>query len=174
MQCWPEPCTNLWHCSKTLLGQNGSPNHLNLMLHRLHPVLLAHLLSLGASLELVRWLGKNPNDCQIQYGTAAARSWLHSVHKSEHSHICGFFYPTFPHGTGQGIWSTLNSSQMLTSFCVSHQMATIFVVNIRVGGRGWALWPADEVIVFIGAAWNQVWPAKPFPDSYQNIHRFFS
>lgn len=74
------------------------------------------------------------------------------------------FYPTVvPEGTGRGVWSTLNSSQMLTSFCASHQMATIFVVNIRVGGRGWAPWRADDVIVFSGAAWNQVWPAKPFP-----------
>lgn len=102
----------------------------------LHALLLAHLLRLGTILELVRLLGKNPNDCQIQYGTAAAKSWLPSVHESEHGHVCGFLCRSVPEGTGQGIWSTLNSSQMLTSFSVSHQMATIFVVNVRVGGRG--------------------------------------
>lgn len=126
-------------CSKTLLGQNGSSNHLDLVLCMLHPLLFAHFLRLGTStdLNLSDCLEKNPNDCQIQYGTAAARSWLHSVHRSEHDHVCGFLYPTVvPEGTGQGIWSTLNSSQMLTSFSVSHQMATIFVVSVRMGGGG--------------------------------------
>lgn len=138
------------------------------MLHMLYPLLIAHLLRLGASLELVRLLGKNPSDCQIQYGTAAVRSWLHSVHRSEPGHVCGFLCPAVvPEGTGQGIWSTLNSSQMLTSFSVSHQMATIFVVNIGVGGGGWTPGPADEVTVFGGATWNQVCPAKPCPVSYR-------
>lgn len=41
-------------------------------------------------------------------------------------------------------------------------MATIFLVNIKVGGKGWAPWLADEVIVFISASWSQMWPTKPF------------